>query len=92
MPEVLQVQSRDLTGKRHSQRLRRQGSLPAVLYGHGKEPVNLTIAEDQLKTSLRHGAKVVQLEGAGSGQALFQDIQWDTFQKNGLCNDQRKPP
>jgi large subunit ribosomal protein L25 len=29
---------------------------------------------------LRHGAHVVELKGAAKGQALLQDIQWDTFQ------------
>jgi large subunit ribosomal protein L25 len=60
-------------------RLRQSGRLPAVLYGHGEECLSLTLAADQFEASLRHGAKVVDLDGAASGKALLQDVQWDTF-------------
>jgi large subunit ribosomal protein L25 len=43
------------------------------------EAVSLALAADEFETSLRHGAKVVDLDGAVSGKALLQDIQWDTF-------------
>ncbi len=59
--------------------MRATGKLPAVLYGHGEDPVNLTVAADQLRSVLRHGGHVVDLDGAVSGQALVQDTQWDTF-------------
>jgi large subunit ribosomal protein L25 len=79
MAETLHVQNRQTVGKRNNERLRRAGRLPAVLYGHGEESVSLTLAADELEASLRHGAKVVDLDGAASGKALLQDIQWDTF-------------
>lgn len=50
-----------------------------MLYGHGEDPVSLVLAADELEASLRHGAKVVDLDGAASGKALLQDVQWDTF-------------
>ena len=81
MADVLQVETRKLFGKQNNRRLRCGGRLPAVLYGHGKEPVNLSLSEEQFNTSLRHGAKVVELAGAEQGQALLQEIQWDTFQQ-----------
>ena len=81
MSEVLQVESRTLLGKQNNRRLRSAGRLPAVLYGHGKESVHLTLCEDQLSASLRHGAHVVELAGAEQGQALLHDVQWDTFQQ-----------
>ena len=81
MSDVLQVEDRKLVGKQNNRRLRGSGKLPAVLYGHGKETVSLSVPEDQLKATLRHGAQVVQLQGAASGQALLQEVQWDTFQQ-----------
>jgi len=81
MSEVLQVETRKLLGKQNNRRLRSGGRLPAVLYGHGKESVHLTLCEDQFKASLRHGAIVVELAGAEQGQALLQEVQWDTFQQ-----------
>jgi large subunit ribosomal protein L25 len=79
MSELLHVKNRKTIGKRNNRRLRRAGRLPAVLYGHGEEAVSLTLAADELEASLRHGAKVVDLDGAASGKALLQDVQWDTF-------------
>jgi large subunit ribosomal protein L25 len=79
MSELLHVENRKVVGKRNNARLRRAGRLPAVLYGHGEEAVSLTLAADELEASLRHGAKVVDLDGAASGKALLQDVQWDTF-------------
>ncbi|MEX2308079.1 MAG: 50S ribosomal protein L25 [Pirellulales bacterium] len=79
MSELLHVEKRNTAGKRNNVRLRRQGRLPAILYGHGEDPVSLTLAADEFESSLRHGAKVVDLEGDASGKALLQEVQWDTF-------------
>lgn len=87
MSEVLEVTQRELHGKLNNGRLRRTGKLPAVLYGHGKEPISLTLSADDLDATLRHGTKVVKLEGAADGQALLHAIQWDTFQQRVLHVD-----
>ncbi len=79
MAELLHVEQRKSHGKRNNVRLRRGGRLPAVLYGHGEDPVSLSLAADEFEASLRHGAKVVDLDGAANGKALLQDVQWDTF-------------
>src|SRR2546423_1166956 len=79
MAELLHVEKRKSFGKRNNERLRRGGRLPAILYGHGEESVSLTLAADQFEASLRHGAKVVDLDGDANGKALLQDVQWDTF-------------
>ena len=79
MSELLKVESRKSRGKRNNERLRRSGRLPAILYGHGEEAVSLTLAADQVQASLRHGAKVVDLDGDATGKALLQEVQWDVF-------------
>ena len=79
MAETLNVNQRQPHGKHEARRLRRAGSIPAILYGHGEESVSLTLASDQFEASLRHGAKVVDLNGDAEGKALLQDVQWDTF-------------
>jgi large subunit ribosomal protein L25 len=87
MSEVLEVAKRELHGKLNNGRLRREGQLPAVLYGHGKESISLTVSADSLRATMRHGAKVVDLKGAADGQALLQEVQWDTFQQHILHVD-----
>jgi large subunit ribosomal protein L25 len=49
------------------------------LYGHNEPSVSLSLPYDELAATLRHGAKVVDLVGDEKGQALLQDLQWDTF-------------
>ena len=87
MSEVLEVKERKLVGKLNNSRLRRSGKLPAVLYGHGKDCLSLEISAEEFNASLRHGAKLVQLTRAADGQALLQDVQWDTFQQHVLHVD-----
>jgi large subunit ribosomal protein L25 len=52
---------------------------PAVLYGHGEQTVSLSIPTDEISALLRHGGRVVELQGAASGNALVRDVQWDAF-------------
>jgi large subunit ribosomal protein L25 len=87
MSELLRVEQRPHHGKRNNRRLRDSGRLPAVLYGHGEDCLSLSVAADQFEASLRHGTKVVDLEGAASGKALLQDVQWDTFYQHVLHVD-----
>lgn len=79
MSEVLKVEVRQGHGKRHVRRLRQTGAVPAILYGHGEANVSLSIPVDQVKTAVRHGARVVDLDGAVKEKAFIRDLQWDTF-------------
>jgi large subunit ribosomal protein L25 len=79
MSEVLKVEVRKSRGKRQAKRLRKSGHVPAVLYGHGEANLSLTIPADQVKSAVRHGARVVDLDGAVKEKAFIRDLQWDTF-------------
>ena len=79
MSEVLHVTKRTSVGTRSSIHLRLEGNVPAVLYGHGKDPVSLSLPAEEFRATLRHGKKVVELDGDADGQALLQEVQWDTF-------------
>lgn len=85
--DTLTVQKRSDRGKLATRRLRREGRLPAVIYGHNEPSISLSISAEQLHATLRHGAKVVQLAGDLQGQALLQQIQWDTFAREVLHID-----
>jgi large subunit ribosomal protein L25 len=79
MAETLQSESRDSRGKRNAKRLRADGKVPAILYGHGQETVSLTIPAAQITAAIRHGSRVVKLKGAANDSALIRDLQYDTF-------------
>lgn len=50
---TVEVEERDLLGKNASRRLRREGLVPAILYGAGKPPVSLTVDPRRLEEVLR---------------------------------------
>jgi len=51
---VLNVSSREVAGTSAVKRLRRDGQLPAVAYGRGKAPVNLSVDAHEFRTLLSH--------------------------------------
>ena len=87
MSEVLNVEIREGRGTTYSRRLRKAGKLPAVLYGHGEASVSLAVPAEQVDAALRHGQKLVDLQGGITGQALLHDLQWDTYSAHVLHVD-----
>src|ERR1700749_2977081 len=79
MAETLEAVSRDSHGKRNTKRLRSDGKVPAVLYGHGQKTVSLAVPADQIRAAIRHGSRGVKLKGAANDNALIRDLQYDTF-------------
>lgn len=79
MAETLHVHARDGRGKREAKRLRRDGSIPAILYGHKEAAVSLAVPIEEIRTALRHGGRLVNLQGAVNESALIRDLQWDVY-------------
>jgi large subunit ribosomal protein L25 len=55
MPEVLTAETGRETGSRASNRLRRTGKVPAVLYGLGMEPISVALDWPELRRTLAAG-------------------------------------
>jgi large subunit ribosomal protein L25 len=51
----LNVTTRETTGKEAAGRLRREGSIPAVIYGHKEEPQKLSVNAREIRDLLAHG-------------------------------------
>ena len=80
MPEVhIAAQARDEFGKGAARRIRREGLVPAVLYGHGTETRHLTLPGHQLMLALKTPNVLLYLEGLGKGSeiALPKAVQRD---------------
>ena len=74
----LQAETRPGRGTRAARRLRRQGKLPGVVYGHGELPENVAIGEHDLENLLGHGSHVLQLNVNGkTKQVLIKAVQFD---------------
>jgi large subunit ribosomal protein L25 len=79
MADSLNVKMRDTRGTRNARRLRRSGTIPAVLYGHGEATHSLAVAAEEMAAVVRHGGRVVELHGAVNEKALIRDLQWDVY-------------
>lgn len=75
---VLEAEARTKHGSHYADRLRKQGKVPAVLYGHKEATVSLALNRDDLAKAIRKGARVLDLKTDGGVQkALINEIQWD---------------
>src|SRR5690625_4990151 len=72
----LQVEERTDFGKGASRRARREGTIPAVLYGHGEKPRHLLLPRHDGFLALRNPNQLLRLTVAGETEmALPKDIQ-----------------
>lgn len=80
MPEItLEALSGRVTGSAESNRLRAQGRIPAVVYGHGTDPVPVSVDARQLRAALSTDAGLNQLlnlqVGSTTHLALARELQ-----------------
>lgn len=69
---------RDSFGKGAARKIRAVGKIPAVIYGHGSDPVHVTVPAHQVGLLLRKANAVLDLDIAGKSQlALVKDVQKD---------------
>jgi large subunit ribosomal protein L25 len=66
------------TGSRASRKLRSQGLVPAVIYGH-KEPVKpISLSRDSISEMIKKGTHLAELSIGGQTETvLVKDVQWD---------------
>ena len=77
---TLDAQSRSETGTRAVRRLRRDGKLPAVVYGHGEGAVPVTLHTKSVTDALKHGAHLFDLNLDGkSEKVLIKDAAFDVY-------------
>ena len=77
---TLSAQARTAKGTGNSQRLRRNGQIPASLYGLNQEPVTLTLNADAAMPILLAGAHDVDIDLDGNVEmTMIREVQWDTF-------------
>lgn len=71
--------ARDIKGKGAARSLRRQGQVPAVIYGHGRDPLPLSLNARDLDKMLAHiqaESTVIEVTvGGHSAKTLIREIQ-----------------
>jgi large subunit ribosomal protein L25 len=79
----IQAQPRERTGSRYARRLRRDGLLPAVVYGHKQDPVHVIVDEKTITGHLESGGHLLEVEHGGSIETcLIRDVQYDYLGTN----------
>ncbi|HET7601301.1 MAG TPA: 50S ribosomal protein L25 [Gemmatimonadales bacterium] len=76
----LQVASRSRTGKGAARALRREGKVPGIIYGHGRDPEAVTVDTAALGRMLTSGSAAtaivdVTVDGRAPVKALIREIQ-----------------
>lgn len=81
MPEVkLAAETRTEFGKGAARRIRRDSKVPAVVYGHGADPVHVTLPGHELQLALRTPNVLLTLDIEGKTQlAIPKAVQRDAL-------------
>ncbi|WP_024356876.1 50S ribosomal protein L25/general stress protein Ctc [Leucobacter chironomi] len=69
---------RDNFGKGAARKLRAAGQTPAVVYGHGTDPVHVSVETHPLSLIVRHANAIIELDIDGRSElVLVKDVQKD---------------
>jgi large subunit ribosomal protein L25 len=74
----LQAQPRQKTGSKAAAAVRRQGRIPAIVYGHKKESVAISLDTHDFVEGLRHGHRLLDVSLDGQAEKMIiKDLQYD---------------
>jgi large subunit ribosomal protein L25 len=85
MSEKIQAETRTEFGKGAARRIRRENKVPAVIYGHGNDPIHVTLPGHDTMMALKHGGAnaLLELEIDGKTQlALTKQVQVDPIKRH----------
>ena len=77
---TLKAEPRQAAGSRAATRLRRDGKLPAVVYGHKQSSESVSLTYRDVETYIEHGLHVIKLDLSGQVQPCqFKQAQAATW-------------
>lgn len=89
--KTLEIHKREGRGSRLAAKLRKQGRVPAVVYGHKEETLSIAIDHKPLLEAIRHGVRVVEINtDKGTETAQIVEVQWDHLGKDILHIDLKR--
>ncbi len=84
----LKVDTRKQVGSKAAVKVRQQGRVPAILYGHKQEPVAISLDAHDFVEGLHHGHRLVDLQiGKKLQKAIVKDLQYDYLGKDVIHAD-----
>ena len=80
---LLKAEIREHVGSKSAAKVRKSGRIPAVVYGHKKEPVAISLDAHNLAEGLHHRHRLVDVQiGKEKGKMLVKDLQYDCLGKD----------
>lgn len=75
---LLEAEVREKTGTKVAARLRKNGRLPATVYGHKQTPESVAVDAHDFDLAVHHGHRVMDVKIAGKVETLMvKDLQYD---------------
>ena len=68
---ILKAKKRDRVGSRMSRKIRSQGLLPAIIYGHQQEPVSIQLIYHDFALELQHHHRLLDIDLDGKQEKLL---------------------
>lgn len=81
----LLAEARNEFGKGAARRIRRAGRIPAVIYGHGGEPVHVSLEGHATMLALKHANALLEIEstdGSKNVLAIARDVQIEPVRRD----------
>jgi large subunit ribosomal protein L25 len=80
---VLEAMIREQTGSKTAVRLREKGRIPAIIYGHKKQPLAISLDAHDFTEGLHHGHRLMDIKvGKSTEKMIVKDIQYDHLGRN----------
>ena len=80
---ILKAEVREHAGRKVARKMRQEGKLPAIVYGHKEEPVAVVLDAHDFVEGLHHGHRLVDVQiGKKKETTIVKDMQYDHLGKN----------
>jgi len=80
---LLKAEFREKTGSKAVQKMRKEGRIPGIVYGHRQEPIAISLDAHNFVEGLHHRHRLIDVQiGKKKGKMIVKDLQYDYLRKN----------
>ena len=80
---LLKAEIREQTGTKAVHKVRKQGKIPAIIYGHKKQPIAISLDGHNLIEGLHHGHRLIDIQiGKKKEKVIVKELQYNYSGKN----------
>jgi len=80
---LFKAEVREHAGSKAVRKVRRQGRIPAIVYGHKQEPVAISLDQRDFAEALHHGHRLIDIQvGRKKEKMLIKEVQYDYLGRN----------